>query len=143
MPYGKKLSLFTILMTIFFLSLTGEKGNVLADKEKYYDYGDPLKILIDTDMGLDDVRALFALLADPCIDICGIVTVEGSASSARGWTTSSVCLRQPTELRFPLIWGMPHLTFDHLRGETRQTSWGDFPSLRLTSFPLPQIPSEK
>ena len=84
MPHGKKISLVTILMTSYFLILPGEKGNALADKEKYYDCGDPLKILIDTDMGLDDVRALFALLADPCIDICGIITVEGSASIGKG-----------------------------------------------------------
>jgi len=84
MPNGKKLSLLAFLMTIFFLALPGEKGNVLADKEKSYDCSDPVKILIDTDMGLDDVRALFALLADPCIDIRGIITVEGSASSGKG-----------------------------------------------------------
>jgi len=41
-------------------------------------------LLVDTDMGLDDVRALFALLIAHEVDICGIVTVEGSASIGKG-----------------------------------------------------------
>lgn len=40
-------------------------------------------IVVDTDMGLDDVRALFALLAAD-IDIHAIVTVEGSAAVGKG-----------------------------------------------------------
>ncbi|MCK4236873.1 MAG: hypothetical protein KAX38_07120, partial [Candidatus Krumholzibacteria bacterium] len=43
-----------------------------------------VELLIDTDMGLDDVRAIFALLADTLIDIHCIVTVEGSASIGKG-----------------------------------------------------------
>lgn len=41
-------------------------------------------LLIDTDMGLDDVRALFALLISNEVDIRGIITVEGSASIGKG-----------------------------------------------------------
>jgi len=41
-------------------------------------------IIIDTDMGLDDVRAIFALLADSACTVRGIVTIEGSASLGRG-----------------------------------------------------------
>lgn len=40
-------------------------------------------IIVDTDMGLDDVRALFAMLAAD-IDIHAIVTVEGSAAVGKG-----------------------------------------------------------
>ncbi len=41
-------------------------------------------IIIDTDMGLDDVRALFAILADSASTVLGIVTIEGSASIGKG-----------------------------------------------------------
>jgi inosine-uridine nucleoside N-ribohydrolase/formylmethanofuran dehydrogenase subunit E len=40
-------------------------------------------IIVDTDMGLDDVRALFALLAAD-VDIHAVVTVVGSAAAGRG-----------------------------------------------------------
>jgi inosine-uridine nucleoside N-ribohydrolase len=40
-------------------------------------------VVIDTDLGLDDVRAIFAGLAAGAIDIEGIVTCEGSASLGR------------------------------------------------------------
>lgn len=41
-------------------------------------------LVVDTDMGLDDVRAVFALLADQSIEIECFVTVEGSASIGKG-----------------------------------------------------------
>lgn len=41
---------------------------------------DRLGVIVDTDMGLDDVRAVLALLADSTVDIDAFITVEGSAS---------------------------------------------------------------
>jgi formylmethanofuran dehydrogenase subunit E len=41
-------------------------------------------VVVDTDMGLDDVRSIFALLADSTVDIRAIVTVAGSASLGKG-----------------------------------------------------------
>lgn len=41
-------------------------------------------VVVDTDMALDDVRALMALLAEPRVDVRGVATVEGSASVGRG-----------------------------------------------------------
>jgi len=41
-------------------------------------------LIVDTDMALDDVRALFALLADADLDLRVVSTVEGSASVGRG-----------------------------------------------------------
>jgi inosine-uridine nucleoside N-ribohydrolase len=41
-------------------------------------------VVVDTDMGLDDVRSLFALLADSTVDIAAIITVGGSASVGKG-----------------------------------------------------------
>jgi inosine-uridine nucleoside N-ribohydrolase len=40
-------------------------------------------LILDTDMGLDDARAIFALLADSTIDLRAIITVEGSAALGR------------------------------------------------------------
>jgi len=42
------------------------------------------RIVVDTDMGLDDARSLFALLADETIDIEAVVVTEGSASLEHG-----------------------------------------------------------
>jgi len=41
-------------------------------------------VIVDTDMGLDDVRAVFALLADSTLEIKAIVTVAGSAAPGKG-----------------------------------------------------------
>jgi inosine-uridine nucleoside N-ribohydrolase len=41
-------------------------------------------IVVDTDMGLDDVRAIFALLADSTVNIDAFVTVGGSAALGKG-----------------------------------------------------------
>jgi formylmethanofuran dehydrogenase subunit E len=41
-------------------------------------------VIVDTDMGLDDVRAVFAILADSTLTVRAFVTVEGSASTGRG-----------------------------------------------------------
>lgn len=42
------------------------------------------QIIIDTDMGLDDVRALFAFFGSTDIKIRGIISVEGSAAIGKG-----------------------------------------------------------
>ena len=41
-------------------------------------------VIVDTDMGLDDVRAIFALLADSTISVDAFVTVGGSAALGKG-----------------------------------------------------------
>lgn len=55
------------------------------------------EIIIDTDMGLDDVRAIFALLADTTSTVLGIITVEGSASLGKG-TDNLIGLLEKLEL---------------------------------------------
>jgi len=57
---------------------------MFSDAAKTGDHHAYRDIIIDTDMGLDDVRAIFALLADSACAIQGIVTVEGSASLGKG-----------------------------------------------------------
>jgi formylmethanofuran dehydrogenase subunit E len=40
-------------------------------------------VIVDTDMGLDDVRAIFALLNAPGVEVGAVITTEGSASAAK------------------------------------------------------------
>ena len=40
-------------------------------------------LIVDTDMGLDDARAIFALLGSRGIEIAAFCTVEGSASAVK------------------------------------------------------------
>ena len=46
--------------------------------------GGPHSVLLDTDMGLDDVRAIMAVLADTSLKVRHILTVEGSAALGAG-----------------------------------------------------------
>ncbi|MFZ5451188.1 MAG: nucleoside hydrolase [Thermodesulfobacteriota bacterium] len=43
-----------------------------------------IPVLVDTDMGLDDVRALALILSDPHLEVKAVVTSEGAASSEAG-----------------------------------------------------------
>ena len=45
--------------------------------------GESRVIIVDTDMGLDDARAIFALLGSRGIEIAAFCTVEGSASAVK------------------------------------------------------------
>ncbi len=45
--------------------------------------GEVRVLIVDTDMGLDDARAIFALLGSRGIEIAAFCTVEGSASSVK------------------------------------------------------------
>ena len=45
--------------------------------------GEGRVLIVDTDMGLDDARAIFALLGSRGIEIAAFCTVEGSASAVR------------------------------------------------------------
>jgi pyrimidine-specific ribonucleoside hydrolase len=47
-------------------------------------HGLRIPVLVDTDMGLDDVRALSLILSDPHLDVKAVVTSEGSASLQAG-----------------------------------------------------------
>jgi|GEM_PF-301013 len=69
-----------VLLTAVACAAAGETA--LAPEVEHENHA--LQVLIDTDMGLDDVRALFALLAVPWLDVEGIVVTEGAASLGRG-----------------------------------------------------------
>jgi inosine-uridine nucleoside N-ribohydrolase len=47
-------------------------------------FGDPLPVIVDTDMGLDDVRALALRWRLPGVKLRAIVTSDGSASPQAG-----------------------------------------------------------
>jgi formylmethanofuran dehydrogenase subunit E len=67
------------------------------------------EIIIDTDMGLDDVRAIFALLADSTSTVLGIVTIEGSSSLGKG-TDNLIGLLEKLELDdLPVCRGTRHV----------------------------------
>ena len=70
---------FMIIYFIIFISSCNRYSDTSYVTEK-----DRLNVIIDTDMGLDDIRALFALLADSTIDIQAILTIEGSAALGKG-----------------------------------------------------------
>ncbi len=65
-------------------------ATALAARAGEPDHHDPVEharteaLLVDTDMALDDVRALLALLAAPGVDVAAVATVGGSASVGRG-----------------------------------------------------------
>lgn len=64
---------YLVLLLLFVIS-----GIMLAHRES------PLKIIVDTDMGLDDVRALALLLQSDHVDIQAIIATEGAASIKQG-----------------------------------------------------------
>lgn len=67
----------------------------------------PRRLIVDTDMGLDDVRAIFALLAAENLDLEGVVTTAGSASLGRA-TDNLVGLLESNECEHvPVVRGVP------------------------------------
>lgn len=89
----------------------------------------PVRLIVDTDMGLDDVRSLFALLSDSHIDLQGIITVEGSASLGKGMDNLIGLLETHDRYDIPLYRGsgFPH-------GET--PAWRETAN-RLAGVPFP------
>lgn len=68
----KKISLFIALMTIFGIGLY-----LQADQAKYH-------LIIDTDCGFDDLRAILMFLADHESEVLAITASEGSLTPADG-----------------------------------------------------------
>ncbi len=66
---------------------------------------DPWRLVVDTDMGLDDVRALFALLPDAGARIGCVVVTEGSASCAEGVENLAFLLETTGEDRIAVFAG--------------------------------------
>lgn len=62
-------------------------------------------VIVDTDMGLDDVRAVFALLADSTLVIDAFVTVGGSAALGKGTDNLVGLLEASRSSSIPVIKG--------------------------------------
>ena len=62
-------------------------------------------VIVDTDMGLDDIRAVFALLADSTISIDAFVTVGGSAAPGKGADNLAGLLEACGSASIPVIRG--------------------------------------
>jgi hypothetical protein len=65
----------------------------------------PRRVIVDTDMGLDDIRAVFALLADSTIHIDAFVTVGGSAAPGKGADNLAGLLETCGSASIPVIRG--------------------------------------
>jgi len=76
-------------------------------------------LIIDTDMGLDDARAIFALIASRADEIKYFVTVEGSASLGKACDNLVGLLESMDIDDVPIYRGFRGI----LRGERYQTPW--------------------
>ncbi|UCF06488.1 MAG: nucleoside hydrolase [bacterium] len=97
-----------------------------------------IDLIVDTDMGLDDVRAVLALLADTTVEISGIVTVEGSASGGKGLDNLLGLLESMHAERIPVCRGTasPDLEPPPWRETANALGGAAFPPPR-TASPVP------
>ena len=89
--------------------------------------------IVDTDMGLDDVRAIFALLADSAIATRAIITVEGSASIGKG-TDNLIGLLEEFGAGEVLVYrgaGYPDIDPPPWRGTANSLAGNPFPPPRV------------
>ena len=124
------------------LSLIGAMAAFGAEDMTHHDHPPPkTDLIVDTDMALDDVRAIYALLAEPSVTLRGLVTVEGSASVGRGTdnlvglleacgTGAPVMRGEPLEGATPPPWrgrvdGLRGATFAPPRGKVHVAGFGD------------------
>jgi inosine-uridine nucleoside N-ribohydrolase len=86
--------------------LTGIHGAAEAeDMDHHHRVATP--IIVDTDMALDDVRAIYALLAEPGLEVRALATVEGSASVGRGTDNLAGMLEGCGAVGAPVLRGDP------------------------------------
>jgi inosine-uridine nucleoside N-ribohydrolase len=68
--------------------------------------GEEITVIVDTDMGLDDVRALFLLAGSPGISIGAVITTGGSTSAAKAADNAIGLLELSTAGDMPVLRGM-------------------------------------
>jgi len=67
-------------------------------------------VIVDTDMGMDDARALLALAGSPGIRITAVIATGGSASAAKGADNATGIIESTVSGNVPVIRGInPHL----------------------------------
>jgi hypothetical protein len=92
-------------------------------------------VIVDTDMGLDDVRAVLALLADSTLVIDAFVTVEGSASLGKATDNLIGLLEASRSSSIPVIRGndRPGLAPPPWRETANSLGGAAFPPPRKTA----------
>lgn len=115
---------FRLVLFLFLLNLCG----MMEDQE----HRDDKLLVIDTDMALDDVRALYALLAQERMTVRGIVTVEGSTSLGIGTDNLIGLLESIHHADLPLFKGeaSPHLRTPPWRTTADRLGGAPFPPPR-------------
>lgn len=134
MSTPKRFSQLFFLISFLFLVIWTGKGFCFGH-EKLKDSEDALKLLIDTDMGLDDVRSLFALFNEPSVDIQGIITSEGSASIGKGTDNLIGLMEAIDKDSVPIYRGhmLPDLKPPSWRTTANQLGGASFPPPRKLS----------
>ena len=67
--------------------------------------GRPIKVIIDTDPGVDDAIALLMALACPTVDVVGLTTVGGNVPLARGTRNALALLEYAGRPEVPVARG--------------------------------------
>jgi len=75
-----------VALTVCLLSLWGLHERALGASAglEGKPHSDRTKLIVDTDMGLDDARALFVLAGAPGVDVEIVMSVEGSTAAGKG-----------------------------------------------------------
>ncbi|NSY39010.1 nucleoside hydrolase [Leisingera sp. ANG59] len=98
-----------------------------------------VKLIIDTDPGIDDAMAIFYAAADPDIDLLGLTTIFGNVTTATA-TRNALRLLEAAELDVPVASGAtaplvlpPFKPSSHVHGEE---GFGDIPAAEPKGQPL-------
>lgn len=115
---------FRLILSLFLLNPCG----VMEEDE----HKEEVSLVIDTDMALDDVRALYVLLAQERMTVRGIVTVEGSTSLGIGTDNLIGLMESIGNADIPLYKGgaSPHLRAPPWRGTADRLGGAPFPPPR-------------
>ncbi len=90
------------------------------------------QVVIDTDMGLDDVRAIFTILADRTAVCAAYISIEGSASLGKGTDNLIGLLEEAGAVDVLVLQGRRYPTHDPPRWRQMANSLGGHP------FPPPR-----
>ena len=94
-----KFSKYLIPVVLFMFLSACDHGHVTSDNHAE----NKTEIIIDTDMGLDDVRTLMAILADTTLEVTGILTVDGSAAVGKATDNLIGLLEENDILSGPVV----------------------------------------
>jgi formylmethanofuran dehydrogenase subunit E len=124
--------MWSVTLTVLPVLLIGLAGEGHAHTGHLPESG--RQVVVDTDMGLDDVRAVFALLADSTVQIDAFVTVSGSAAPGKGTDNLVGLLEAARSSHVRVIRGVarPDLAAPPWRQTANQLGGAPFPPPRGT-----------